>query len=318
MAKRSSTKVADTPEAPEAEVPTTENEDTVTTVVDEAQTDETAAAEVVEQATGENAEAEAEATESAEKAEPDISAVTAALDSILAGDISDLENIDFKPVTDAYATLDRAGKAAATRHMSALSPELLESGDFDKARVVLLANKATKAEKPKAEKKPRTPVDPTQAFVDRLASFQIAYALFAAGKPEGVADDFQEKVQAAFEANYEQASALAAYMANTDENKGDAPDASEVATYAVRIAVKPVRKPYGPRHDAGKHIEQVFAELPSGTFLTAGEIAGKPSEEYGEKGATQSAIAARFKGKAPLAEGLSIVTRDGETGVLKA
>lgn len=242
-------------------------------------------------------------------------------------DVSDPTVLDYSGVVTAYNGLTRKGKAAATRHMETNSRTLLEGGNFESARVWLLSNKATKADKPKGESKPRTPADVTTPVVTKLAAFQLAYGALTANLPEGISEDWQAQVTALFESEQPAVESVRAWMNGDAETRGDMPDVSEAAAMAAKIAFKATRKPYGPRHDVGTHIEQVFADLESGTFLSDSEIAGKESLEYGDaEGETgkcsTSAVTARLKAVTdqdkPLAEGLSVETREDKFGVLKA
>lgn len=270
-------------------------------------------------------------TPSAETAEVeeviDLSGIDAAVSAIFGtedapADISDPTALDYSGVVSAYGSMTRKGKAAATRHMDDKSKGLLENGDFDIARVWLLSNKATKADKPKGESKPRTPADVTTPFVTKLAAFQLAYGALTANAPEGVAEDWQAQVTALFEAGSEQVEAVRVWMNADSAERGDAPEVSEAAALAAKIAFKATRKPYGARHDVGLHIAQVFAERESGTFLTDSQIAGEKSEEYGDSECSTSAVTARLKSVTeqdkPLADGLSVETRDDKLGVVKA
>lgn len=84
-------------------------------------------------------------------------------------------------------------------------------------------------------------------------------------------------------------------------NTGDVQDESERDLRPDRegrqAAVPPARP--GPtdgsrRRDIAKHVEEVFASLPAGTFLTCSEIAKRPSREYAGTQPSTGAISARL------------------------
>ena len=304
MARKSSTAVVDAPEGTEA--PEVDSE--VSTA--------TEAVEPTEAEVSTDADAETEGED--EDEEIDLSALNAVLSEILAGDISDPEQVDFAPVVTAYNALSRKGKSQATREMRERSQGLLEDGDFDQARTLLLAGKATKAAKPKGETRPRTPADITTPVVEKLVTFQLAYGAVAGNLPDGIAADWQDRVKALFEAAQGEVETYRAWLTADAETRGEAPEVSVPAMQAARLAFKSTRKPYGPRHDVGKHIEQVMAAQESGAFLSEAELGSAKSEEYGDESCSTSAVTARLNSDKPLAEGLSVIERDGKRGVVKA
>lgn len=298
-------------------------------VTDETVTDETVAeidsaepTDVAEVEAVDNGETEVEATEPDEVI--DLSGLWAALDAVLAGDISQPSEIDYKAVSDVYATLSRKGKAAATRELSARSSALLEDGEFDKARVVLLAGKAVKASKPKSEggtRASRTPADPTASLVEKLAAFQLAYAAVFEALPEGVdTEAIQEKVTATVnDSAREEIRALREWSDADPEERGEAPTVSAAVALAGKFAFRQTRRPYGARHNVGEHITQVFADKPVGTELTDTQIAAEKSAEYGDDTCSTSAVSARIGSNKPLGEGLEVIVGDNgkATGVRK-
>lgn len=300
MAKRSTATVTET-EPTEAPNPTEEN----VTATLEAPVEEAAATTETEPV-------------KAEKAEVDLSPLTNALDSILANLPSDLSTVDFTPVTEVYASFDATGKRATGRYLSARAESLVMEGNFDAGRACLLANNAIKEAKPGKSTAVKAPVDPTEEFVSRLTAFQVAFALTDSNKPEGIANDYLERVKSEFQTAYDQAVALTKF--NAENSEGEPPVVSHAAALAVKVTSGGrsggPRKPYGPRHDAGKHVAEVMATVEPGTFLTVSQIANGESEEYGGP-ATVSAIQQRLKGKTALPNGLQIETREGKLGVVR-
>jgi hypothetical protein len=268
-------------------------------------------------------EAETVDTETAEE-EAEVINLTdfwAAVDSVTTSvDEDGNDTTDYSGVTAVYAELSRKGKAAATREMSAKMQEEIEDGNFERAQLLLKINKNKAGEKPKGERKPRTPVDPTEEFVSRMAAFQLAHSILRDEAPEGISEDWADKVKALRDdaSTVAQIAAYREWNASADENKGDAPEVHPAVELAFKLASGRVRKPYGARHNVANHIEQVFAELESGTFLTANEIAAKPSSEYGEDGATAAAVLAKLKSGKLSSPFVSVEERDGKLGAVRA
>lgn len=246
-----------------------------------------------------------------------------------------MEGIDFTPVVTAYQALSRKSKGAATRELGELSRKALESDDFDNARLYLAAERATKSAKPKSTRAPRVPADVTTPVVDRLAAFQLAFGALKEFLPEGVEQDEEkltERVREVYDAGQEEIRKLIEWNNSEAEDKGEEPIVSEAVALAYKFAFRgklkaktkadgtnPTPRNYpAVRHDVGNHIAQVFADKPSGHYMSAKDIATHESAEYGTDRPALQAVVARFKGKKPLAEGLTVVKRDDNYGVVKA
>lgn len=148
----------------------------------------------------------------------------------------------------------------------------------------------------------KTPVDPTEAFVQGEATLRLAGELHQPG--EGVAENHEEQVTAAVEAAREQATAYLAWLKSDAEDKGDEPETSAIAKNAVKLALGKAAKAggksgggstfTGERRDVAKHIVSAFEGVESGTFLTVAQIRSHKSEEYGDQLPSAGAISARL------------------------
>jgi hypothetical protein len=201
------------------------------------------------------------------------------------------------PVQAAYRELDgQKAKNAAKSWLQEKMKEEMNALNIGGARTYMqlgdnLTAGATGAQRP--------PADPTEAFVQRAASLQLATQLLRA--PEGV-EGLDERVAKAVAEASEQAQALQVWTENEAEDKGDAPTANAVASTAVKLATAKVRKSSGGgggtgdgvRRDIGKHISEAFEGVPSGTFLTVAQIRGHKSTEYGDIQPSAGAISARL------------------------
>lgn len=171
---------------------------------------------------------------------------------------------------------------------------------------------------------PRQPADPTAAFVQQVASLQIAYGLRTSDVPENVSEDWAAQVEKLVG---ELAGDVTAYgewvkaEVPEGEEKPDAPTVSPVVRNAYKLASGKASggrggSAGGPRRDIGKHIAEAFAGADSGTFMSVAEIAKFKSTEYGEDSPSQGAISARLfpeSGKLTV-EGITAVGKGDHDG----
>lgn len=269
-----------------------------------------------------------EATETATKVAPDISAFQAVAAAAM-------ESGDFSGVTAAYVDLDRAAKGAATRYVNAeMKAALVERKDPSEA--ILWSQVSSGLETPKAakEKKPREPKAPantTEGTVEKLAALWLGYVTLQANLPEGTdAEGIDDKVNALVSASQADVDQLLAYRADESEEKGDAPEVSDIATKAVKLAFSGAGRKSGssgtgstydgPRRSIGKHIAEAFADQPSGTFLPVSAIHNFVSTEYGDDKPSAGAISSALKSGKSLPEGITagVGGEKNQAGAIKA
>lgn len=177
---------------------------------------------------------------------------------------------------------------------------------------------------------PKAPADPTEAFVQRVATLELAEALLEPS--EGVKDDWREKADTLVGESSESAQAYKAWLESDAEDKGDEPEATAVVKNAVKLALGRSAKAggrasggggtfTGERRDIAKHIAEAFADKASGDFLTIAEIKNFSSQEYGSESPSAGAISARLfptSGKNTV-QGVTPGTNDkGNKGAFKA
>jgi len=172
-----------------------------------------------------------------------------------------------------------------------------------------LKNEMTTAASGGGSKEPKAPVDPTEAYVNSLATLELAFALLQESVPEGVEAEAARDREAALVAELEES--LPVYrdwLVSTAEDKGDEPKVSDVVKAAVNLALGKRAKVVGrvksaggggsthdgPRRDIGKHIQEAFADKEPGTFMTVAEIKKFKSSEYGDDSPSAGAISARL------------------------
>lgn len=241
-------------------------------------------------------------------------AVTA---TTLTADEEDNDTTDYKPVVDAYTALTRKGKAAATREFKDRMTTALDDGDFDLARKYHLTERATKENKAKSDRAPRTPADPTADFVNALASFQIAYSIRKNSIPDNIAEDWEIQLADQVNGSGESVAALLAYNDADPETRGEAPEVSEAVAKAVRLAGSNPRRTYGTRHNVGKHIDQVMTAYNAGEWLSIADLSAATSEEYGEDSASIAAITAKLKSGNYVSEIARAEILDGKLGAVR-
>jgi hypothetical protein len=151
---------------------------------------------------------------------------------------------------------------------------------------------------------PKAPADPTQAFVQKVVALRLASQLTEGNVPEGVSEDWSTKADELHNSLDEDVEKLSGW-----DGEGDAPEVSPVVRQAFKLAAGKAsgggRVPGGPRRDVEKHIQQVFADLPVGTFMTMTEISKARSTEYGDDRPSSGAVSSRLlpKGKEPYDNG---------------
>lgn len=292
---------APTEEAPVTETPTTEapTEAAASTTEDTDLTEFTAAVEA--------AVAEAD-TSTGEVPEASLTAVTAQYRA--------LEGIKAK--NDAKKLVNERMKDA------------MNSGNLPVARANLNISEKALVAAAGGGGKSSTPADPTENFVQRVATLTLAYQQAVATVPEGVGDDWQAKVEALVS---ESQTAVGEYRTWSDgdpESRGDEPEVSAVIRNAVKLASGKAAKAgvsrgggtfTGERRDIGVHIENAFADKEEGTFLTIAEIRNTRSDEYGDTPPSAGAISARLfpkSGKSTMTKvGVKPDTQDGKKGAVK-
>lgn len=222
-------------------------------------------------------------------------------------------------VTGAYSKLSSlAVKKAAKEYLRVAMQKAMMEGPsgYLRARSYLELFQAVEATKAGREPMVRTPVDPTEQHVQRVAAMYLAANLAVPG--EGVADDWQAKVQQLAASVEGDVKSLRAWLvehgskADDDTSKAEQPEVNPVVLAALRIAqgrgTGPARKskatgesntrePYtGEKGDIAQHIGEAFANVASGTYLSVADMVNFVSSQYGgdRKKPSPGAIAARL------------------------
>jgi len=275
--------------------------------------------------TGESTEeiASTEGTESDEKPAEvvvDISSFVTVLDGALEKMDESTGVLDEKSVSDvlaSYRDLDGAkNKARARKHVEEAMKSAVEKSDINSARALmgLSAQLTSPAKASKADgtgRTTKTPVNPTEAFVDTAVRLKLAMQIHS----DRLAD---EEFAKSIDANWKElVSAKAAELANQldtwatflDSEDTDLDEPEGVDT-VVKQAFKTVEGRSigavrsggrqtqaagdGIRRDIAKHLASAFAEVEEGGFLTIAQIRAHKSDEYGENSPSAGAITARL------------------------
>jgi hypothetical protein len=176
----------------------------------------------------------------------------------------------------------------------------------------------------------KAPADPTENFVQRVATLQLGYGLTTSNVPEGVADDWSDRVNKLVGEVNEAANSYLAWANSDPETRGDEPEVTAVVRNAVKLAQGKAAKAgtsrgggtfSGERHDIGEHIVNAFADKEVGDFLTIAEIRNTRSDEYGDNPPSAGAISARLfpkSGKSSMEKvGIKPDQKDGKKGAVK-
>ena len=207
-------------------------------------------------------------------------------------------------VTKAYRDLDGIKpKKAAKDAVAELLKDAVNNLDMPLAKAYMSVTESLTAGT--SGSKPAAPVDPTEAYTQRLAVLDLAYGLVAGNVPEGVDGEVASTKAAELrDASSEAAASYLAWLQSAAEDKGDEPEASAVVKAAAKLATGRAAKVggsggtrstfTGQRRDIGEHIRQAFENQPSGTFMTVAEIRAFQSTEYGQEKPSAGAISARL------------------------
>lgn len=242
-------------------------------------------------------EVDAPATPEGGEAEvTNLNAFWAAVESI------DSASPDYAASIAEYEKLSRKGKMQASHGVKAKTFAALDEDEYAKAKALSGLSKALSSSSSTGEA-----TDPTEELVNRMAGFYIAYTELS-----GANASLTDKVAAAVQA---------ATAKNEDGTLTEDASKTVAAGLAKRLVeTKMGRKPResgGTRHNVGRHISQVFAELPDGTFLSIKEIANAKSEEYGDDAPAVNTIATHLNSGKFDQAGLGVETRgEGDTATL--
>lgn len=299
-------------------------------------TEETAVTETA--ATENPAPAEAEAKPEAPKPEADLTAFKEAVAAAVSESDSDTGTVpeaSIAKVTEEYRKLDGIkAKNEAKKYVNEQMKDAMNSGNLAGARANLqISDEALVAAAAAGHRAERVPADPTEAFVQRVATLTLARNLVSA--PEGVAEDWEAKVNEQVESSEESAREYLKWLEADSETRGDEPEVSSVVRNAAKLAVGRTAKAgtvrtggtfTGERRDIGAHILNAFEGKELGTFLSIAEIRNTKSPEYGDQLPSAGAISARLFPKdkdgnptesSMLKVGIEPTTRDGKKGAVK-
>lgn len=217
-------------------------------------------------------------------------------------DTGTVPEVNIGEVQHAYRELpSQKAKNAAKAHLNESMRSAMQEGDIASARAFMSLSDSLTAPAPKAAREAKAPADPTEGFVAKVASVQLAYSLVTSDVPEGVNEDWADKVTAVIAEAMPQIEAYKVWDENEAEDKGEAPELGYVARTALKVSagkvpgVKSSTPAFtGERRDVGAHILSAFADEEEGKFLTVAEIRSHKSAEYGDSQPSAGAISARL------------------------
>lgn len=230
------------------------------------------------------------------------------------------------PVAKAYADLPgakgkNAGKAYLQEKMQqGMLDGVEDPGQYIVARSYLQLFKEVPKDagaKPAGGGQPTVVVDPTEAFVARIAALLIAPNLTTV--PEGVTEDWKDKAKAKAHELQGQVQSYRNWLtenaSKSDEDKSAKPEVDAIVEAAAKVASgraagKAPRKAAaaaaggtptstgatysGPRRNVVEHIRQAFEGHPVGHWMSNAEIAKFQSTEYGDDRPSSGAVSARL------------------------
>lgn len=333
--------VTDTPEAIPAEVSTDEAEEAPvsTDTVVEAPVEETVVSDTTESATeattpeqDEKAKANAEAEAAFENFQASVTTAVANRDE----STGDVPEVSLEDVKAKFRELSGAKfKKRANDFLNNKLKDYVGDHDIVAATALMKCIDATKTAgpaKPSGAQADRKPLDPAEAYRDKLTAVHLAYNLVREDAPEGIdIEAAREAVEAAVGGGLlDQAASYYAWVQSTAEDKGDEPEVDAVVKRAVKLAMgkgvggagRPRSASTGeraPRTGGNRnvltHIEQAFVEDAAGTSKRISVIANTKTAEYPDGDCSPGAISARFKGSKPVT-GFKMETDDQGKNVI--
>lgn len=282
---------------------------------------------------------EAPATETTESAPVDLSAfeaaVTAAVDEAdtTTGEVPEAS---IASVTAEYRKLEGLkAKNAAKKHVADGMKDAMNGESLPRARAFLMLQEKAlvAASGGTGSTATRTPADPTEAFVQRIATLNLASAAAQASVPDGVNEDWPTKVGALVDESQGAVSSYIEWLTADEDSRGDEPEVSVVVKAAAKLALGKSAKaggaritssgtPYtGERRDIAKHIVEAFENEPVGKFMRVSEIRKFHSTEYGDDLPSAGAISVRLfpkSGESTMPKlGIKPDVQDGKKGAVK-
>jgi hypothetical protein len=236
------------------------------------------------------------------------------------------------------------GKGAARRYLDAGMKRHVEAMEVLEARVYMdLQKMCTPASSSSAPRAPKevVPVDPADAAAARLAILSLAYSHTASTfGPEVDLDSAQEKANELVEKLGDEVASYLTWLTTEGEEAPEEPSVSVVAKKAAKLASGGAASAGGATKSSGNrstfvgkrgnianHIQEAFANLNSGDFLTVNQIADFQSQEYTDsegnfRRPSQGAISARLfptgEGVSCTVEGVIPAEENGKKGAKKA
>lgn len=247
-----------------------------------------------------------------------------------------------KELRAAYAELHVRGKAYARGYAEDRMREALLTGgeDADAFTQAIIWNQIGTVqkegvEKPKAERRAKVEVSPTERAAEKLAVLRMAAEYITSNPDEEVdTEELDEAADAKVEDLYGELETYLDWetreLAEGEEKGEFEGELSPMVREAARLVLKKGRRASGggsgrtytgPRRSPVAHIEHAFSTVESGTFLTIAEIVAIPSPEYGDERPSSGAIAARLfpkNGSECVIEGIEAGNNaDGRQGATK-
>lgn len=274
-----------------------------------------------------------------ESAPVDLSAFEQAVEAAVAeADVTTgvVPEASISTVTAEYRKLDGLkAKNAAKKHVADGMKDAMNGESLPRARAFLMLQEKAlvAASGSSGGTTHRAPADPTEAFVQRIATLNLASAAAQAQVPDGVAEDWGTKVGDLVTESTDAVNGYIKWLSSDAEDKGDEPEVSAVVKAAAKLAIGKSAKAggsrttsngqvySGERRDIAKHIVEAFADHEPGTFLRVSEIRKFHSSEYGDDLPSAGAISVRLfpkSGDSSMPKlGIQPDMRDGKKGAVK-
>jgi hypothetical protein len=281
---------------------------------------------------------EASTTTPEASAEPDLTAFKEAVASAIGDRDETTGEVPTAPldnVKQAYRGLDGAkAKRAARDFVSDEMMEAMAQSNIGLARAFLMIQKQGLVAGSVASgtgSTPRTPADPTEAFVQLVSGLRLALTVASENVPEGVAEEWADKAKALVSENLDAARTFLTFSTTEQADDATEPEAPAWVKGAVKLSQGKSAKVgaarakstgggssyTGARRSIPKHIEEAFADKDSGAFLRVSEIVNFKSAEYGTDQPSAGAVSASLKSEKFKSDIVKPDTQDGKLGARK-
>lgn len=280
----------------------------------------------------------AKAAEKAAEKSDDLTAFKATVDAgyeVADEDTGTVPERELQAVVGAYRGLGSKGRAEARKFLNDAMRAYVQEREMKRAQAAVKMSDAMQAgAASKVGRAAPEPVDPTEAFVQRVNVYDLAKRLVVQTVPDGVTEDWAAKAAKLREDLQPQVEVYQAWLkARSEVPEGTEPPAkpdgiSPVVESAFKLVqgrgaglprtkVAGTKAAFdGPRRSVKAHIKEALATVPVDGFLKVADIVKFGSDEYGNDHPSSGAVTAALESKNKI-EGVEAGFNNGVKGAFR-